>query len=157
MQRELADVITDLFHGLQPGGAMQITRKEAQQLGIEGPPARRKGKTTMPADDGVRRLFFELCKAHGLPKPHAEYQFTSERKWRLDWAWPGLLIALEVEGGVWTNGAHVRGKHFLSDMEKYNAAAILGWTILRCVPADIDSGAGLALVGRAIEAKGELA
>jgi hypothetical protein len=47
----------------------------------------------------------------------------------------GLMIpneqAVEIEGGVWTNGAHTRGKHFASDAEKYNSAALMGWVVLR--------------------------
>jgi hypothetical protein len=44
------------------------------------------------------------------------------------------MIALEVEGGVWTRGRHTRGKGFLGDMEKYNAAALGGWCVLRVTP-----------------------
>ena len=35
------------------------------------------------------------------------------------------------DGGIWSNGAHTRGKHFKSDCEKYNSAAFLGWTVYR--------------------------
>jgi hypothetical protein len=53
---------------------------------------------------------------------------------------PFRKVALEIEGGVWTNGRHVRGKGFLGDIEKYNAAAVRGWRLLRCTPEQFESG-----------------
>lgn len=81
-----------------------------------------------------------LCKVYGVPRPVPEFVFAAPRKWRFDFALPAHKIALEVEGGIWTDGAHTRGKHFLSDIEKYNRAAILGWRVLRCTPQTLISG-----------------
>lgn len=53
------------------------------------------------------------------------------RDWRFDFAWPEFKVAVEMEGGTWVKGAHVRGKHFRSDCEKYNFAQSLGWLIFR--------------------------
>lgn len=78
-----------------------------------------------------------LCEREGLPAPQAEYRFHPIRRWRFDYAWPDYKMALEVEGGVWIRGRHNRASGFLKDMEKYNAAAVLGWRILRCVPDDL--------------------
>lgn len=41
------------------------------------------------------------------------------------------MIAVEIEGGIWTLGRHSRGKGMENDMIKYNAAAELGWRVLR--------------------------
>ena len=70
----------------------------------------------------------------GIHATVAEYRFDAKRKWRFDFAWPQCRVALEVEGGVWTGGRHTRGAGFLRDIEKYNAAAVAGWTVLRCTP-----------------------
>jgi hypothetical protein len=43
-------------------------------------------------------------------------------------------VALEVEGGVWSQGRHTRPKGFLADMEKYNAMACAGILLLRTTP-----------------------
>lgn len=75
-----------------------------------------------------------------LPIPEQEYRFHTERRWRFDFAWPTVLLAVEVEGGSWVNGAHTRGKHFEADCEKYNEALCLGWRVLRVTPAQITSG-----------------
>jgi very-short-patch-repair endonuclease len=63
-----------------------------------------------------------------------EYWFAKPRRWRFDFALVGPKLALEVEGGVFTRGRHVRPKGFISDCEKYNAATLLGWRVLRFVP-----------------------
>lgn len=66
-----------------------------------------------------------------FPDPVAEHQFHPVRKWRFDLAYPDRRIAIECEGAVWTQGRHTRGSGFTSDTEKYNAAVILGWRVLR--------------------------
>jgi hypothetical protein len=81
----------------------------------------------------------ELTKAlatSGLPPHVEEHRFDEHngRRWRFDFAWPGQRVALEVEGGVFSRGRHVRPQGFIADCEKYNAAAIQGWRVLRCVP-----------------------
>lgn len=97
-----------------------------------------------------RLLFAALCKQNGLPEPVTEVKFHPDRKWRFDYAWPQLCIALEVEGGVWTGGAHTRGGHFLSDMEKYNAAGTLGWRVFRTVPSKLLTAATIDLLRSAL-------
>lgn len=88
--------------------------------------------------------WFEEC---GLPKPVPEYRFDPERKWRFDFAWPDASIgkwgsencelrplALEVNGGIFSAGAHVRGAALMREYEKLNRAAVLGWRILFVTP-----------------------
>jgi hypothetical protein len=79
-------------------------------------------------------LIQSLFAKHNLPVPVAEYQFHPERRWRFDWAWPEHKIAVEIEGGIWTGGRHTSPKGFFADMEKKNAAAVLGWRILYITP-----------------------
>ena len=74
----------------------------------------------------------------GLPRPAFEYRFHPKRRWRIDIAYPEILLAIEIEGGVWTRGRHVRGKGFLGDIEKYNALTECGWHLLRYQPGKID-------------------
>lgn len=58
-----------------------------------------------------------------------EYKFHSGRRWRFDYACPVKKIAVEQEGGIWIIGRHNRGKGFINDMEKYNAATVMGWRL----------------------------
>lgn len=76
-------------------------------------------------------------KQHGLPPCEPEYRFCKERKWRADFAFVNEKILLEIEGGVFTRGRHLRPTGFLADCEKYNKAAVLGWRVLRVQPKDL--------------------
>lgn len=84
----------------------------------------------------MEKIFEQFCVSEGLPKPIAEYKFHPKRKWRIDYYFEhkNQKVALEVEGGVWTNGRHTRGKGFTKDMEKYNQLSAHGIFLIRCVP-----------------------
>jgi hypothetical protein len=90
-----------------------------------------------------------VCEAAGVPAPLVEFRFHPKRKWRFDYAWPSHRVALEVEGGIWTNGRHTRGAGARADLEKYSEAAILGWRIVYCEPAELMT-VGLDRVRRAL-------
>jgi very-short-patch-repair endonuclease len=81
-----------------------------------------------------RSAFCVMLARHHLPMPTPEYRFHESRMWRVDYAWPTYKVALEVEGGIWTQGRHTRGKGALGDMEKYNALTLAGWRLIRTVP-----------------------
>lgn len=86
-----------------------------------------------PNHELVKSFFVNM----GLPAPETEYKFHTDRKWRMDYAWPDVKVALEVEGGVWSGGRHTSARGFLADMEKYNSAAALGWKVLRTTPGEL--------------------
>jgi len=65
------------------------------------------------------------------------------KDWRFDFALPDYLIAVEIEGGAWTNGRHTRGKGFSEDLRKYGAAQCLGWTVYRCDARMVQAGIAL--------------
>ena len=69
-----------------------------------------------------------------------EFQFKAERKWRADFHLVDTKILIEVEGGIWSNGRHTRGKGYSGDMEKYNSASLLGYTVLRFSTEQVKSG-----------------
>ena len=119
---------------------MKISARDAKLWGVKLPP--KKTKVPLPAQDPTERerLFSAACQAHGLPEPVAEYQFAPPRKWRADYAFPDLDVLVEVEGGIWVNGRHVRGLGFSKDLEKYAEATILGWFLLRCTPKMVEDG-----------------
>ena len=96
----------------------------------------------------------------GLPAPAAEYHFAPlvdgkpVRRWRFDLAWPADLVAVELEGSLFTGGRHGGARSAIRDVEKYNAAALLGWRVIRTVPAMVRSGAALVLVEVALGKRG---
>jgi very-short-patch-repair endonuclease len=86
----------------------------------------------------------------GVPAPVKEHQFHPKRKWRFDFAWPERMVAVEVDGGQWKKwgGRHNRD----SDREKLNAAAALGWRVLRYSGAMLNDPA--SVVEQIVEALG---
>ena len=95
-------------------------------------------------------IFQALCRSAGLPEPIPEFRFQPPRRWRFDWAWPDIKLAIEQEGGVWIQGRHSRGVGMVADMEKYNSAAIAGWRVLRFTPKQMSNGEALVLCRKAI-------
>lgn len=88
-------------------------------------------------------------KAVGI-SAEPEYRFHHKRRWRFDFAIPERKVAIECEGGIWTGGRHTRGAGFENDCEKYNAAAELGWCVLRFTKRMIESGEAIKQVERAL-------
>ena len=69
-----------------------------------------------------------------------EYQFHPKRKWRADFHLVGKKILVEVEGAIWSGGRHTRGKGYIGDMEKYNAATMMGFQVIRFSTDQVKSG-----------------
>lgn len=131
---------------------MKLSKALMKALGADMPKG--KKQKLVKGDSPAVALFLKLCEAHGLPPPTPEYEFHPVRKWAVDFCFEGF-VCLEVEGGIWTQGRHTRGKGFLADIEKYNELALLGFMLLRCTPAEMKSGAACALVKRGLESLGE--
>lgn len=94
-------------------------------------------------------------RAHQLPAPVREHQFVLSRRWRFDFAWPHLRLAAECEGAVFSGGRHTRGSGFTADCEKYNAAALAGWRVLRFTKDMIDRGDAIDMLKRALMPEGD--
>lgn len=83
----------------------------------------------------LEKQFMRLVQRHQLPNPVREYQFHPVRKWRFDFAWPKLKVAVEIDGNTFadrsTRGNHAVGKTYQKDCMKNNAAQLEGWVVLR--------------------------
>jgi hypothetical protein len=101
----------------------------------------------------VDTLLFQI-RATKLPAPTLEYRFARNlkppRQWRFDLCYQERMLAIEVEGGSWIGGRHTRGSGFEEDCEKYNEAAITGWSVLRVTGDMIASGKALGFIERAL-------
>jgi very-short-patch-repair endonuclease len=83
------------------------------------------------------RVVVAWMAERGIKRPVLEHRFHPVRKWRFDFAWPIYYVALEVDGGIWTRGAHGRGTGIARDQEKKNEAASLGWLVLSVQPRQL--------------------
>lgn len=91
----------------------------------------------------------QLVRKHTGCEVVAEYRFHPAREWRFDFAIPARHVAIEVEGGAFIGGRHIRPEGYLRDMEKYNEAAAAGWLLIRVLPTELLSLRTLQLVVRA--------
>ena len=79
----------------------------------------------------------------GLGLWKEEYVFLKDRRFRFDFAWPKHMIAVEIEGGTWNGGRHVTGVGFAIDCEKYNLAALDGWSVYRFPTQMVNDGTAI--------------
>jgi hypothetical protein len=66
-----------------------------------------------------------------------EYRFDTIRRWRIDYYFPEISLAIEQEGGIYSRGRHIRPSGFKGDMEKYNRMALMGITLIRVLPKEL--------------------
>ena len=117
-------------------------------------------------------LLLTQIKVMGIPHPEQEYRFAAIhvgmgrairkrlliaglKDYRFDFCWPDLMLAVEVEGGIFVNGRHTRGKGFEDDMLKYHHAQRLGFTVYRCGSRLIKSGQAVQLIKALIQEMSE--
>jgi len=115
----------------------------------------------------LEEAFAKEIEKAGLPACEREYRFSRDivghgpgirarlkaaglRDWRFDFAWPSEKVAVEIDGGVWSRGRHVRGAGFVGDMEKLNVAVLANWKVLRFSANHIRSGYALDTISRAL-------
>ena len=87
----------------------------------------------------------------GLGGFERNYQFDTPRRWELDFAWLTSRVAIEVQGGVHSRGAHVRPDGFQRDCRKSRRAQLMGWIVLPCTAADLKDKSIIADVETALE------
>ena len=117
------------------------------------PPKKYKVKQTgAEIEQANAVLFLSVARSFGITGIEREHIFASEirRRWRFDFALPKHKIGIEIEGGAWSNGRHTRGAGFIADLEKYNAAVVLGWRVLRFTPQQIKQAETYELISKLV-------
>jgi len=99
-----------------------------------------KERKTKEPSSGERTFmyYWNLLAGEALPFQR-EFKFHPERGWLFDFVWEAKKVAVEVEGGTGSGGRHTRFLGFQEDCEKYNAAALLGWRLLRFTPQMLEA------------------
>lgn len=72
-----------------------------------------------------------------------EYRFHESRLWRLDFWFGDAKLAIEIDGGGWTNGRHSRGEGIERDCEKASHVAMAGYRLMRVTPGQVKRGEAL--------------
>jgi len=96
----------------------------------------------------LEESFAALWRMVKGPELEREYKFLKDRRFKFDFADPFSRTAIEIQGGIWTGGAHVRGKGYSSNCEKYNLAALDGWTVFMLTSKMVEFKSGLAWADR---------
>ncbi|HAV5522845.1 DUF559 domain-containing protein [Acinetobacter baumannii] len=118
------------------------TFKEAQR--IRSKPVARSS-VPLKHRQGVSKGEAMLCRQLDVMKIayEQEFRFHPERRWKADFRIEGYMILVEVEGGAFSNGRHTRGEGYIGDMEKYNSAAMMGFTVLRFSTEQVKAGVAI--------------
>lgn len=85
-----------------------------------------RGMIGAPTPSVLESKMARLLHAHGLPAPAAEVVTGPRGEYRLDYAYPELLFAVEVDGYAW----HSSPEQLASDARRRNTLARRGWTVL---------------------------
>jgi very-short-patch-repair endonuclease len=83
-----------------------------------------------------------------------EHVFHPERKWRFDFAFLDIKLAIEVDGGTtWGKSRHSYGTGFDNDCIKRNTAQAMGWKVFNFSAGLIKSGQAIMFVEDFINGK----
>jgi len=85
-------------------------------------------------------------RAHKIAGWEREYRFAPPRRWRADFAFPDARLLVEVEGGLWIKGRHQTWSGYAADLEKYNAATLANWSVLRFSTEMVRAGTAIAAI-----------
>jgi len=117
-------------------------------------PARRTRTPRQPSE--LERTFETQLRAAGLMNWRTEWMFHPVRRWQFDFAFPGHMLAVELDGGTWAQGRHTRGAGYASDCLKCAEAVLLGWRVLRFTGEQVRDGTALQYVEAALRQDGPL-
>jgi hypothetical protein len=138
----------------------------------------RRGRLTrsevagLPTGSPAEILLAVQLEQAGIPFER-EYRFAKlamKREWRADFVvfgkvWKENLgggvvathrangVLVEIDGGAFVAGRHVRGTGVEADAEKQSAAAILGYRVIRATPRQVEDGRALAWIEAALGRK----
>jgi very-short-patch-repair endonuclease len=94
----------------------------------------------IPQVNSGEETFLFWVKAVRLPVPERNFRFLTERKFEIDFAWPAWRVGVEIQGGIWTGGAHGRPSNILRDLIKHNLLLDAGWRVWHYTPDHVTTG-----------------
>jgi hypothetical protein len=113
-------------------------------------------KKKKPKVNEGEQLFRFQCKAYGLPEPKEQYFWARAlgREFRADFAFVEYGLLVEIQGGIWTRGAHGHPLGIKSDIEKSQYACLGNWLRFLTTPDEVRSKHAVAWVQRALAKRG---
>lgn len=128
----------------------------------------------------LEKKFLKIIEDNNFPCPEKQHKFHPDRRWRFDFAYPGFMVAIEIEGGmysqrvichncktpvmkrlkngalvpVFSGGRHLTAKGFAGDRVKYNTATQMGWEVYSLTSDMLKNGYAIELLEEIIKRKG---
>ena len=104
----------------------------------------------MPKSKAEESLNFQMKKIYKLDFER-EYRFHPVRRWRFDFAFPEIKLAVEVQGITYFGGRENTGRHHTAkgieaDLEKYDEAMRFGWDVYCCSQKMVESGRAIETI-----------
>ncbi|MDG4665196.1 hypothetical protein [Mycobacterium sp. 236(2023)] len=88
------------------------------------------GRAESPMESEARLVMHD----HGVPGPELQYLIEGDDDcWRVDFAWPGCLVAAEYESIDW----HAGRVEMLNDKKRFAGIQHAGWTVIPIVVSDV--------------------
>jgi very-short-patch-repair endonuclease len=83
-----------------------------------------------PTESDAETRFVQIVRAMGFPDPRRQHVVILRgRKYRLDFAWPAIRLAVEIDGGS-VHGPDALG----ADLYRQNQLLLDGWLVVRFTP-----------------------
>jgi Protein of unknown function (DUF559) len=94
-----------------------------------------RGLFTTEMHSELERQAIRLFRRFGVPEPVCQYEVVADDHLLgiVDFAWPKAKVIVEAEGFQFHSGREA----WEGDINRYNAMALRGWTVLRLTYADL--------------------
>lgn len=115
--------------------------------------AQEKKPVRLRQNDNKYKAQVELIFMALMVEPVREMKFLPERKFRFDWAFPPMKLAVEYEGIVSEKSRHTSILGYTRDAEKYSLAAIEGWCVVRVTALMLENGLAHSLIKQAVDSR----
>lgn len=139
-QLEIGDLVTTEV--IRPFVATQQKRRRAKETRVD-----------------FEQLFDDDCKTFGLPTfvrkfPLVKTDQVSDRvgkgssrilQWEFDFCFPEYKLFVEIDGGMWSRGAHGHPIDLVRNQRKRNDAALAGYYVLSFMTDHVKHGKKPAL------------
>jgi len=92
-----------------------------------------------------------------LPEPEQQVAIIPRRRYKFDFVYPRLMVAIEVDGGTWKqtgqgrSAGHAHPARITHDNEKRNIARLLGWRVFQFDTTAINDGSALEMVRELVQ------
>lgn len=110
-------------------------RKRRDMRGVDMDALHRSRGLMPEKESKIERRFAQQLQDAALPEARRNYFFLEGRDFELDFAWPLVKMAVEVQG----MSHRIKGK-FKRDIEKRALALLAGWRVLEVDGASVRDG-----------------